>query len=193
MKTIIVEGALELEIDSDHVLKWDTHEAFEKGLKPRSGTKAVDVCADIAGKGPAYIELKDFRASAIQNKARLRTGELAVEVAAKVRDTLAGLVWACGRDLGEPFHESLTRSYLATPKPLVILWLEEDVIDIGGASALQDLIRKQLKPHIEARVIVTSTLMEKRSMAPLGWMRVTGLPSAYVAKRGRGGARPMKR
>lgn len=46
------------------------------------------------------------------------------------------------------------------------LWLEEDVIDIGGASALQDLIRKELKPHIEARVVVTSTLMEKQSSAP---------------------------
>lgn len=183
MTSVVKEGALRLEIDSDRMLKWDDHAAFKQGLKPRQGTKAVDICADIDGTGPVFIELKDFRASAIENKDRLKTGELAREVAEKVRDTLAGLVWACGRALGESFHERLTRRYLETSKPHVILWLEEDVSDIAGASALQDLIRKELKPHIEAKVIVTSTVLEKKSGAPLTWLRATGLPSPRIAKR----------
>jgi hypothetical protein len=185
MTTHIEEGALMLEIDSDRVLKWDEDKAFVEGLKRREGTKAVDICADVDGEDSVYLELKDFRASAIENKGRLRSNELAREVAEKVRDTLAGLVWACGRGLGEPFHEQLTRRYLETPKALVVLWLEEDGVDIGGANALQDRIRAELKPHIEARVIVTSSLLEKRSNRPLGWLRAHGLPSERIAKRTR--------
>jgi hypothetical protein len=189
----IREGALVLEIDSHRVLKWDEHRAFAEGLKRREGTKAVDICAEVDGTGAVFVELKDFRGSAIENRERIRSNELAREVAEKVRDTLAGLVWACGRDLGEPFHEQLTRGYLEAPKVLVVLWLEEDVVDVGGATALQDRIRTVLKPHIEARVIVTSSLLEKQSKRPLAWLRASGLPSERIAKRPRRRVRTGKR
>jgi hypothetical protein len=186
MSVVVVEGALRLTIDSRRVLKWDESHAFAAGLARRAGTKAVDVCAVVDGVGPVYLELKDFRASAIENADRTRSGALAQEVAEKVRDTLAGLVWACGRGIGEDYHEALTGSFLRPSehgKPTVILWLEEDVADPAGASVLQDAIRAQLRPHITAKVIVTSTHLEACSSVPLQWVHAAGLPSAHVARR----------
>ncbi|MCB9660560.1 MAG: hypothetical protein H6726_23145 [Sandaracinaceae bacterium] len=196
MTVVVQEGALQLTVASERVLKWDDHRAFSDGLKRRAGTKAVDVCAVVDGVGPIYLELKDFRASAIENADRTRSGALAQEVAEKVRDTLAGLVWACGRGIGESYHETLVGSFLRPgdgAKPIVVLWLEEDTADPGGASALQDAIRKALRPHILAKVIVTSTHLEARSSAPLQWLHATGLPSAHVARRGARKSRPRTR
>jgi hypothetical protein len=89
----IIEDAIVLEFDTERWLKWDDHAAFTAGLGRLPHTKAVDICADVAGEGAVFIELKDFRAAATQNAPRIRSGELAREVAEKVRDTLAGLLY----------------------------------------------------------------------------------------------------
>jgi len=185
MSVEIREGAIALSIESDRFLKWDDHPAFIEGVRRLGDTKAVDVCVNVEGEGAVFIEMKDFRAAAIENSVRVTSDKLAHEVASKVRDTLAGLVWACARGLSEPFHESLTRAFLERPKALVVLWLETDRPDIGGASALQDSIRSLLKPHIVAKVIVTSTLLEQQSSSPLRWLRARGLPSQRIATRKR--------
>ena len=185
MSVEISEGAIVLSVEGERFLKWDDHPAFIQGIRRLGDTKAVDVCVEVDGEGAVFIEMKDFRAAAIQNTPRLTSGELAQEVANKVRDTLAGLVWACARGLSEPFHESLTRAFIERPKALVVLWLEMDRPDVGGASALQDSIRSLLKPHLVAKVIVTSTLLEKQSSSPLRWLRARGLPSERIAARKR--------
>jgi len=181
----ITEKLIVLELDCERWLKWDEHPAFVDGFQALQNTTAVDVVASVTGEGPVFIELKDFRAAAIANKKKFTSGSLAREIAANVRDTLAGLVWACGRGISETFHEGLTREFLERRKAHVILWLETDGFEIAGTLALQDAIRTALKPHIEAKVTVTSTLIEKRSASPLTWLRASGLPSTRLATRER--------
>ena len=58
-----------------------------------------------------WIEVKDFRGYRIQNKRRLSEGELAIEVAQKVRDSIAGIIGAYRTsgswETWEPFVRSL--------------------------------------------------------------------------------------
>lgn len=180
----VQEGAIVLQFESDRWVKWDEDRAFLEGLRGMEGTRAVDVCADVLEVGPVLIELKDFRGAAIENTPRLRSGELAREIAAKVRDTLAGMMWASGRGIGKEWHERLTRDLVSAPKLKVVLWLEEDRIDVGGRSALQDTIRAGLKPHVEATVIVTCTAQEKTASRPLRWLRAEGAAAPRLARRG---------
>src|SRR4051794_8602213 len=65
------------------------------------GTKAVDVVALHLHAGLLLLEVKDFRGYRIQNKPRLKSGEIAVEVALKIRDTVAGLIGAARQDVQE--------------------------------------------------------------------------------------------
>ncbi|MCB9596961.1 MAG: hypothetical protein H6719_29835 [Sandaracinaceae bacterium] len=172
------EGALRLEIEGTRGLKWDDDPAFVLGVRQLQGTKAVDVVADVDGEGGVYIELKDFRGHRIENADRIRSLDLAQEVAEKVRDTLAGLVWACERGLSIPDFERLVDPFVndRDRKPLVVLWIEEDRADVAAASVLATEVRKRLKPHLNARVIVTSTHIERVSKHALQWLRVRGLP-----------------
>lgn len=182
----VTEGAIVLELQATRCLKWDDHAAFANGVKRLGQTKAVDICAVVDGEGAVFLELKDFRAAAIENAERLESGALALEVAHKVRDSLAGLVWAADRGFGDGFDGRLVRAFLEKPKACVVLWLEEDrVPDDGRVNILVTAIRSALKPHIEARVVVTSTLLEKQTKTPLTWLRARGLPSTRIAQRPR--------
>ena len=113
MSTVFPEGALQFSFgESWKVLKWDGHSAFAGGLGKVQHTKAVDFLGlhiDL----PWFIEVKDFRSHRIENKKRLTSGELAEEVADKVRDTLAGMAWACNR---KPLDEGDLAGFL---RPLV--------------------------------------------------------------------------
>ena len=78
------------------VVKWDDHAHYRQGLIRQQGTKAVDLVA-IDALTAWVFEMKDFRGARIANKGRVGT-ELAQEVADKVRDTFASMIWAHGRD-----------------------------------------------------------------------------------------------
>ena len=181
MTVTVTEGAIVLELDAARCLKWDDHPAFAQGVKRLGHTKAVDVCAEVDGEGAVFIELKDFRAARAENAERLESGALAREVAHKVRDSLAGLVWACDRGFADGFDERMVRAFLQKPKAFVVLWLEED--RTSDVTVLQSAIRSALKPHIESKVVVTSTLLEKQSETPLPWLRASGLQSSRIAQR----------
>jgi hypothetical protein len=141
--TVIVEEHLRFEFGpSWQVEKYDDETSmYRKGgierlkeqipckqcLKPRDvGTKAVD----FVGRRREHddqiylIEVKDFRGHAVENRRRAQ-GELAFEVAIKVRDTLAGLVGALHRP-DTPSWRPLVAPLLQRP-PKVLLWLEEDM------------------------------------------------------------------
>lgn len=188
MSVEITEGSLVLELDAERVLKWDDHQAFVQGIRKLPHTRGVDVCASVTGGGAVHIELKDYRAATMPPSA-----ELARAIAEKVRDSLAGLVWACRRGLGEAFHEKLAGEFLASPKQRVIVWIEQNDLDAAGASALQDRIREELAPHIRAHVTVTSSLLEKSVSQPLPWLRARGLASPRIAQRPRRRTRTRKR
>lgn len=172
------EGKLRFSFDEDwKVLKWDSHGAFTGGLGKVPETKAVDFFGLYLG-APCFIEVKDFRDHRIDNKRRLDSGDLAREVACKVRDTLAAMIWACNR---VPLDQSELRGYLRPllqggKKVPVVLWLEEDRPPAPEqASALADAIKRELtwlNPH----VLVTCRALADNK--PLHGLTVTSLPDS---------------
>ena len=128
MSVAITEGSITLEIDAeaDALVKWDQCNAYIAGVGRLDGTKAVDICANILGHGAFYIEMKDHRGVGAKDIGR--------QVAEKLRDTLIGLVWACGRGIGEPGHERLVAALLER-RPQLVVWLETDGADAAVASA----------------------------------------------------------
>ncbi|MFW5893968.1 MAG: hypothetical protein ACOCUY_02415 [Verrucomicrobiota bacterium] len=120
--------------DPWHVVKYDEEAVFTKKLERLKGTVdgkqrdtvAVDFLA-ANGDMLAIIEVKDFRQHRIENQGRLRSGELAKEVAFKVRDTLAGIVAACRNQTTGPGWDPIAERLMARTKTLkVVLWLEQD-------------------------------------------------------------------
>jgi hypothetical protein len=102
MSTQLDEGQLRFVFgDEWQVERYDRGELGEQGhsyyrnqVSRLPNTKAVDFMALLNGEDVYFIEIKDFRNYRIENKTRLTSGELALEVAHKVRDTLAGLMGA---------------------------------------------------------------------------------------------------
>lgn len=176
MSTVIPEENLQFSFDENwKVLKWDDHGAFKDGLEKAQHTKAVDFFGLHIGL-PWFIEVKDFRNYRIENKKRLTSGELADEVADKVRDTLAGMAWACNR---EPLDKGTLAGFL---RPLVnrqnkvpvVLWLEEDQpLAPAEASALQAAIRQRLAWLNASVIVMNRTLAQAR---PVLGLTVTNLP-----------------
>ncbi|MCX4239824.1 hypothetical protein [Paraliomyxa miuraensis] len=140
MPQTIVEGALELELGDDWnvVCKWDGSDAYRQGIQKLTGVyksrgsreredcKAVDVIAFSESHGKILmIEIKDFREHRIENKERIKNGELFVEVGCKARDTIAGICGAARN--GDDADLSVLAARLASQTRLtVVLWLEED-------------------------------------------------------------------
>lgn len=178
MSVTITEGAVTLELDTDdaRVIKWDVCPAFVGGVGRLAGTRAVDICADIIGHGAFYIEMKDYRG--------VKVPDIARAVADKVRDTFAGLTWACDRGLGTHHHESLARELLRQPLQ-IILWMDHDRPEAAGANALGREVKRLLRSYLRAEVIVTSTALEQATQKPLAWLRARGQPSARLAGRRR--------
>lgn len=169
------EGDLRFVFDDGwKVLKWDAHPAYLGGLQQREGTKAVDFVGLYVGE-PWFLEVKDFRGHRIENKSRLTSGELVREVACKVRDTLASMIWACRRaPLDNDELAAFVRPLVTGGKKVpVVLWLEEDrPAAPPEASALGQAIKKELvwlNPH----VIVASRVLAQT--APLAGLTVTSL------------------
>ncbi|KYF50013.1 hypothetical protein BE04_37910 [Sorangium cellulosum] len=169
------EGKLRFAFDGDwKILKWDDHDAYVGGLQRFQETKAVDFFGLYLGE-PYFIEVKDFRGHRIKNKARLSNGELAREVAYKVRDTVAGMVWACGRsplDGGE--LRGFVRPVLERSRKVpVVLWLEEDrPPGPADASTLGETIKRELT-WLNPRVLVTCRSLAQT--APVHGLEVTNV------------------
>lgn len=157
-----VEGNIDLSFDDTwhQIVKWDDETAYRDGIQRLSGTAAVDFIG-LQGERPAklvLLELKDFRAHAIENKKRLTSGDIYQETARKVRDSIAGLVGAARRRQSEPERWlSLANGIVDARCELhVVLWLDEDR-DQSAAETLSrtDQLRKALR-WLTARAIVVS-------------------------------------
>lgn len=117
------------------------------------------------GRGRAWFaEVKDFLGHRIANKGRLSTGDLACEVAEKVRDTLAALAWACDRQGLDAGDCAIFLSRIAgrDRKVPVVLSLEEDrPLGPQEVSSLAAAIKRRLA-WLNPRVLVTSRLESDR-------------------------------
>ncbi|MBI4662618.1 MAG: hypothetical protein HY735_27715 [Verrucomicrobia bacterium] len=167
--------------DTWTVFRYDCAESGYFGV--RDGVPGSRAC-DFAGVRSAtgyLIEVKDFRGYRIQTKARMADGELAVEVAQKVRDTLAGIVSGVRRsDTERPWTEMLIHR-LGQPQGqvVIVLALEDDTAADGRRwkqrlSTLTNELKAKLH-WLRARVSVVSPQTFPGSMPGVV---VTNLPGA---------------
>lgn len=151
------------------VLFWDRHPAYTSGLGRQQGTAAVDFFA-LFGSCPYFIEVKNLRGFRIENRGR----SLDEEVADKVRDTLAGAVWALGREAGDrDLKRIVQHCFGANEKLRVVLWLEEDPqrrpVERSNLGALIKGRLNWLNPHV---------LVLSRRDPPLRGLTVEGAPES---------------
>lgn len=94
------------------------------------GSKGVDFIGILNNETLSFIEVKNFRGHRIESKPRLQLGEdpIEIEVAQKVRDTLAGITAAARNSthLKNEWQRVLTFLQNDKKNVEVILWLEED-------------------------------------------------------------------
>ena len=99
-----IEGKLKFSFDSAwQVVKYDDKESEYRKRVTLDETKAVDFLGILTLPGRQqqfFIEVKDFTDHETENKERVASGKLAIEIAQKVRDTVAGIVgiWKTGQD-----------------------------------------------------------------------------------------------
>lgn len=161
------------------VWRYDCEDSGYSGISSAlPHTKACDFIG-YHPDGVYFVEAKDFRGYRIQNKPRLKQGEVATEVAQKARDTLAGIVAACRRaEKGQPW-EKLATLILDTQRRMVVaLCVEDDTAKDPRAwkqemDTQQKLLHKRLKwLNVRGRVFSSS------SGACLPDVTVTDLPGA---------------
>ncbi len=168
--TTLTEGALTFSfLATWAVIKYDDT-AFYRRLITRTGADLAAVDFAVAPGGSnrelLLIEVKDFRDHAVANRDRLRSGELAVEVARKALHTLAALAVA---PLTNPLE---LRPLLAAVAPAagavrVVLLLEEDALPTSSRPGQRSTKGKLiLDSRLKERDALADDLMRK--LKPLG-------------------------
>lgn len=164
------EQYLRFEFDDEwQVTKYDSHRDYQK-IQEQTGAKGVDFVGLTPTDGDRLylVEVKDFRGYRIENKRRVKDSQLALEVAQKVRDTLAGIVGAY-RASSEPEVWQAYARYLANAAPplYVVLWLEEDLSHTPQERSRQkkSILGNQLKQRL--KWLTTRVLVESISSSQL--------------------------
>lgn len=133
MPTIIDEGSLRFSFPENWpVIKYDETKFYRLNIIPTgSNSKAVDI---IAVPNPELnkilmIEVKDFRGYGTENKNRITSGELVVEIIEKALDTLSVLYLAkyCRNN---EFADFVTNHLTPPIKIELVLFMEEDAVAI---------------------------------------------------------------
>ena len=127
--TRLEEERLAFEFNDEwRVCKLDEHRDYRRGIARIDHAKAVDFLGIFDGSMLYFAEVKDFRGYRIENKDRLSHQQLAMELAQKVKDSLACMIGA--------FHSSSEPEYWRSYVTLlcrdksqirIVLWLEEDL------------------------------------------------------------------
>jgi hypothetical protein len=174
---IQIEHKLELEFESPtwEAVKWDDEASYRNGIQ-RIDASAVDILATRYRSAIHLIEVKDPRGFWTQYRDRNPNEQLADLVAGKVRDTIAGLVYARDRHPGDHLVVHLKSLFQNREvRPFVILWLEGVHVEPALATTLTVLIERRLA-WLKPKVIVTSRRLWRglsgltvRSLAGAPW------------------------
>jgi hypothetical protein len=172
------EGYLAFEFGDDWqetVIKFDEHDDYSNAKKSLEGMKGVDFLGILQDE-LIFVEVKDFRGYRIQNKARLATGELMIEVGQKVRDSVACVVGA-GRVSSERETWQTYKQFLCQDngRVRVVLWLEQDRPHRPHNLVQNDMLQKELKRRLKwlgVRINVYSLQQPSNNLD----LNVTGLP-----------------
>ncbi len=125
MPSVHKERRLQFEFSDEWtVIKYDEHVDYTKGIHGLHETHAVDFIALLDSKTLYFIEVKDFRGHEPENRKRITSGALAIQVGQKVRDTIAGIVAAHHRGKGETWNKYVTPLLSSEPPVRIVLWIE---------------------------------------------------------------------
>ena len=169
--------------------KYDDTKFYREGPERLKGdlegatraTRAVDV-VDVVGlhaaAGLLLLEAKDFRGHRIENKTRIKHREIVVEVALKVRDTVAGLIGAARQNVSEFDSAEIKKACNRGKDLVIVLWLEDD----ASKDALRwkqqlEVLTQEMKAKmswLDAKFFVLSHSTQNR----LPDLTVTNLPGA---------------
>jgi hypothetical protein len=174
--SIEIEGKLAFEFQKPTwvAVKWDTETGYQNGLR-RIDASAVDILATMHQSTVCMIEVKDPRGYRIEYRNSNPVEKLAATIADKVRDTIAGIVYARDRHPGDHLHIHLKTVFQErVSRPLVVLWLEGIEVQPALATTLTSLIEKKLV-WLKPKVLVTSRALW-RGMAGLAVHSLAGAP-----------------
>lgn len=163
--------------DTWQAIKYDDESFYRNKVNQCQDTKAVDILA-LSECELFLIEVKDFRNYRIENKQRIKTAALAIEVAQKVRDTLIGLhgAYRCQESRLTPFYNYVfTASKPMTEaryqrKFTAILFIEEDIIP-AKYNSLQHFeeLRKKMQMQLKFLQVRCHVFNKKTLPEKLGW------------------------
>lgn len=168
------------------VFKYDDTKFYRDGPERLKGelegqmqaTRAVDVVGLHIESGLLLLEAKDFRGHRIANKTRIKHGEIIVEVALKVRDTVAGLIGAARQKISEFDSAAIKAACSAGKKLIIVIWLEDDAsTNVLRWKQQLDILVQQMKAKmgwLNAKFFVLSHQTQNR----LPHLTVTNLPGA---------------
>jgi Holliday junction resolvase len=173
MLAMIREGNISFEFVGN-LIKYDETDFYRNHVERCYETKAVDFLA--LNNHPLYIvEVKDFRGYRIQNKARIKNADLAIEFAQKVRDTIAGLYGAFRKHNDELriFHTYLFYNQNSPMSIKAILLLAEDNTTNNVDAKKRSQLKRELITKIEQQLGFLSLHIHVVSISELnsisGW------------------------
>ncbi|MDP3207882.1 MAG: hypothetical protein Q8M65_01930 [Rhodoglobus sp.] len=171
-----IESRLEFTFDDNwRVEKWDSQPAYRdaRAFGASDGTRACDFIGHHASGGAFLIEVKNFTGDHHGNRDRVPSGEMLNESAGKVRDTLAGAIWARGRQYDTDPLSSLISTTLdglirKVPELAVVVWIEgRPQLRAQSALALQTELAWRLSRWFKIRnVVVTNSERFTPSVIP---------------------------
>lgn len=188
MTITLTEQALSFRFSGARIARrWDGSRAYLHGLartgtmRPPEGTKATDFCAVLErADRPVLMEVTNYRLAHGGSRTVIGSGALARETADKLRDSVAGIVWASRRGLDaaseSPIEEvarRLTNRAGSHPKLLAVLWLEDPRLDVFLARNLEQQIEREIRSHLQAKVVVTNRALQGRVADPFDWLAVS--------------------
>jgi hypothetical protein len=158
--------------------RWENHD----GTWSTASSRSVDIVG-LRNTKIYLIEVKDFRLAPAANRARWTGGGLALEVATKVRDSLATLIGGVHAD-DPAVWRPLARAVAAKEAPVVVvLFLETGPVPAAARrpvtlKTLGDELKRRLK-WLNPLVVVTSQELMATHGTPPGVV-VRNLPGAVA-------------
>lgn len=160
--TIFQESDLKFQFsDNWWVVQYDDLTDYNNLKNTVEGSKAVDFIGILGNETLTFFEIKNFRGYRIENKPRLEVGHdpIEVEIAQKVRDTLAGVAAAARNSTHLRTEWQRVLHFLQNDRKNVevVLWLEDET------TPQYDAIRKR---KMQAKGGVLSQRLKQR----LSWL-----------------------
>ncbi len=148
--SVFEESNLRFDFSDDwtFIEQYDLLSDYDRIKNAITGTKGVDFVGILNDKTLYFFEVKNFKGHRISSKGRFSDDDdpIWLEVAQKVRDTVAGIIGASRKSLDreEKLQWQNVAEYLidSNKRVIIVLWLEQD-----GDNDKQEYKRKRKKGY----------------------------------------------